>query len=537
MKRIMVFIAKSSLIVSFLFPAMTIVAPVYAQMQHFTTSGEQLTPHVPERSRHAGSGGTWGGGVLVIPANTSYMYDLSDGHYDTINIYGNFSFDPSKNTKLTVNTINVYPGATFTITTKKPYTTEIIFSGKVDVNNDPMQMGLGLVAYGGTVNIEGSPVVNAFGKVNLKKGARSMGLAPWSANADFTGDELMFSDTQEGLDASFWAYSHPDPKFRQAMSQGWDLVTVTDVKNGVIYFDKPLAFDHDSYVADITRNIIFRSDVSNPDNDRGHVMMVDNTKVSIKNAEFKDLGRTDAMVPISTTTNPLGRYALHMHHLTQPFVLEGNVVTGTPYEKDINGTIERAIAGSPKWGIVNHGSNGIIKGNIVVGAAGSGIVGEDGTEKGTVEGNLVIGTGRGTGGGDDGRFVSGKGLDLGYGGFGYWFKGPYLKIDGNIAAGYFKEGGYGFFFHPEYAVDPYVNAHGLASFDGNIADGIFGDAGLIMFYSSAAHTVSDFTSINRNVNGNGLDIEYTKKLTLLNSTLTGAGTKIHKNKETGEIVI
>ena len=75
--------------------------------------------------------------------------------------------------------------------------------------------------------------------------------------------------------------------------------------------------------------------------------------VDIRYALFKDLGRT-TYLPLNTTTNHIGRYPIHMHHLSGPlptpangyqFTLVGNAVDG--------GSVETKF----KWGIAVHGSH------------------------------------------------------------------------------------------------------------------------------------------------------------------------------------
>lgn len=71
--------------------------------------------------------------------------------------------------------------------------------------------------------------------------------------------------------------------------------------------------------------------------------------------------------------------------------------------------------GSPRNGFVAHNSRVQISNNVIVGADGSAIFLESGTETGVVENNFVVGTGGGTRGGDDGRFSSSNGTDMGAG--------------------------------------------------------------------------------------------------------------------------
>jgi hypothetical protein len=498
--------------------------------------------------------------IVLIPENVSVIYDMPPekaAHIKTLAIKGSLTFDTTKKTEFHVGTILMYSG-NFTINNHNRNTwTNIIFEG--DAPTDKEHFNLGFITLGGEVNVVGAEANPSFYKISVQKGASIVTLPstpPWRL-----GDEVFFSDSEEGTDASYWAYSHDDPKLRQAMPQEWEKCRIIAIVGNVITLDSPLQFTHNGYVADVTRNVGFKS--ATPD-ERAHIMFIGSTKVTFKNARIKDMGRTttdvvdDTVIDANGTVthdgkNDRARYALHLHHDRLPFIVSGNAIYGSEVKRNINGTTEHAVAGSPKWGIVNHDSFGDITNNIVIGAAGAGIVGEDGTETGTVAGNLVIGTGQGTGGGDDGRFAPMKGKDLAYGGFGYWFRGPFVNVTNNSAAGYFKVAGYGYFLHPDYSHSQLPDIVGMAAeykgkninvnsqgihFSGNTADGIFGDSAFVIFYSSVAHTINDFTALNRNTNGRGMDIRYTKSFTINDSSIAGQskGIALHSNQETKEII-
>lgn len=138
-------------------------------------------------------------------------------------------------------------------------------------------------------------------------------------------------------------------------------------------------------------------------------------------------------------TNQLARYALHTHHSMAECYFTGN-----------------AILYSPRNGIVPHNSRGHILDNVIVGADGTAIFLEDGTETGPVLRNYMIGTGGGSRGGDDGRFSTSSGLDMGHGGFGIWARGKLSLIQDNHAEGHFGRSPYAFFVHPNFLGDKRV---------------------------------------------------------------------------------
>lgn len=537
-------------------------APLFRAHEH---GSDWLPDYAAVATKTAPRSGLWSeiwganppqaGDTVLIPEHISVTYDAVSGvPLKAIANKGSFSFSSVKNTKLTVGTILQYKGS-FTLKNTNPaIKSEIVFSGTIDSKQDPAEFSLGLVAVGGEVTIEGAPRQSSFGKVSAAAGARALVLKD---SFDVrVGDELMIADTQGPIDASYWWFTFGDSKTMRALPQQWELMRVTSVVGNQVFIDKPLQYAHDGYAAVVTRNVEIKSDpakavagIIQPAN-RGHLIFIGQTKTSIKHIQIKDLGRTttadvddtrfgaDGSV-VHQGKNIRGRYALHFHHNKFPFVVEGAVVTGSSYTKQFDaGTVERAIAGSPRWGIVNHQSFGDIKKSVVIGAAGSGIVGEDGTETGTVDGNLVIGTGRGTGLDDDVRFVAPKGTDFAHGGFGYWFRGPFIEVKNNAAAGYFKQGAYGYFLHPLFSVSKLPNIEGmLAEFKGkdinvnsqgirfhdNTAEGVFGSAAFISFYSSAINSTNNFKALNNNTAGYGMEIRYNQQFDLNNSELKGVG--------------
>lgn len=252
--------------------------------------------------------------------------------------------------------------------------------------------------------------------------------------------------------------------------------------------DSPLAYSHSigCNAAYVTRSINL---VTTPaSTDRGHLLHTGTGKFEVRNARIENFGRT-TIAEINSTVmsatdlkfgtqetshlikrfdvshvgtnqigmfllicinclcekvpndyfNQLARYAVHAHHS----LVEGYIVGN-------------AIIQSPRDGCVAHDSRVYIVDNIIVGADGTGIFLEDGTETGPVLNNYIIGTGGGTRGGDDGRFSTQKGLDMAHGGFGIWARGKLALIQGNHVEGHFGFAAYAFFVHPNFISDKVV---------------------------------------------------------------------------------
>ena len=154
----------------------------------------------------------------------------------------------------------------------------------------------------------------------------------------------------------------------------WEELTVQAISadGRTVTLALPLVYDHLGardfnnvleflpHVGNLTRNVVVRSE--NPAGTRGHMMGIHMADVDIRYALFKDLGRT-TYLPLNPTTNHIGRYPIHMHHLSGPtatpangyqFTLAGNAVDG--------GSVETQF----KWGITVHGSHyGLIQDNVV----------------------------------------------------------------------------------------------------------------------------------------------------------------------------
>jgi hypothetical protein len=192
------------------------------------------------------------------------------------------------------------------------------------------------------------------------------------------------------------------------------------------------------HVANLSRTVVVRS--HNPGGTRGHVWITYRAEAVLRYVTFQDLGRTTTAT-LNTTTNKLGRYWLHLHHLwgaPRPmpsgmdapairawleahgwqFVVEGCVVAGT---------------GTPhKWGITLHDSHfGLVQDNVIYNVAGSAIQSEEGHESYNLfADNLMV---RISGLGEK-KVDSATSADIGKDGSGIWLRGPHNWIEGNVAA-------------------------------------------------------------------------------------------------------
>jgi hypothetical protein len=199
------------------------------------------------------------------------------------------------------------------------------------------------------------------------------------------GDRIFLPDTRQ-VPTDHWFNPsfalHVEERTIQSISADATVVTLS----------APLGFDHRGardadgtptvasgniallpHVGNLTRNVIVASE--NAQGTRGHTLYTHRSTVSIHYVQFQDLGRTRA-IPLDASTNHIGRYPLHIHHLLGPIN-----PSNAGYQFLIVGN---AINDSLKWPIAVHGSHyGHVRQNVVFGGAqltGAGIAVEDGTE-------------------------------------------------------------------------------------------------------------------------------------------------------------
>jgi hypothetical protein len=249
----------------------------------------------------------------------------------------------------------------------------------------------------------------------------------------------------------------PATRFRRNEASENELRTIAAIGGATITLNAPLTFNHAVSatmrlpIGNLTRSMRFKSENA-ATNRRGHVRFqlaeqdaTPRTTI-VRYVRCENLGRTDKAVVLTAEggSNMTGRYPLHCHHLR----------TGTPSQK----LIGNVVVGSPGWGIVNHSSNAEIEDNIVYDVVGAGFVSELGDEIGTFKRNLAVGmTGIADPNGsgklyerdrtyldtpDDDRIEAG---DFGFEGVGFWFQGPLVEVEGNVAAGCH---GPCYFYHP-----------------------------------------------------------------------------------------
>jgi hypothetical protein len=183
----------------------------------------------------------------------------------------------------------------------------------------------------------------------------------------------------------------------------------------------------------LDRNVTIRSE--NAAGTRGHVLFSGRADVDIRYARFSQLGRTDAFLNLDNTqmgddgpthlgTNQVGRYALHIHHVSGPVAGQGD---GYQFRL-IGNTVDHAR----RWGYAVHGTSfGLVRDNVAYQVQGAGFITEDGSE---IENDFIRNFALGMQGtGRDGKTGTKDG-DYARGGVGFWARRTGNNFEGNVAA-------------------------------------------------------------------------------------------------------
>lgn len=457
------------------------------------------------------SAGTWSpsgqpstADVVLIPVGYSVTMDANDSAtaIECIGIKGRLIWPRNATTAIKFSELIVYGEGMLDIgTTSSPVlgSTRLIMAGTLDtgtvspgpIGSDPEQFGVGVIGIG-TVRVHGvqraqtwyrltEEVTASETALNIEGGVCPTGWA--------SGDRLILPESRHhrtnllGGGNGTIGWEHLEELTYSSCSGG----TIT---TSAAAYDHPGARDMDGtlvkypHISNQTRNIVFES--ANPSGVRGHTMFTERANVDIRYAAFEDLGRTTFEVldctlrttgtlqgvansPACTVgtgavthvgTNHIGRYPLHVHHLTGPsspqsngyqFTLVGNAISD---------------AERKKWGIAIHGSHwGLVQWNTMYDIWGAQLATEDGSESyNVIEYNSAI---RGSGVCSDNETIitpeqncdgdtpePGQGwTSAGRDGVGFWFRGGKNYVRHNIAANFYERDVFSSYGFKHYARD------------------------------------------------------------------------------------
>ncbi len=399
----------------------------------------------------------WGGGSpptagarIHVPAGLAVVVDgRLAPEFESIRIDGMLRFAPHVDTRLMCDTIVSTHCGRFEVGTAgipigAGVNCEIVFAddGPIDTNFDSAQMGRGAVLHGKTVVHGGRKTNKVALATHPAAGASTLQLesAPvgWVA-----GDELIVTGTLANNPTSD------------------EIRTITAINGTAVTLDRALSLDHiaprpdlNVYVANATRNVVFRSENATVAR-RGHIMIMHTLEADINYARFYQLGRTDktrrlddvtfdfesgdqpgnegsAPIHFTTTagarTNIRGRYVIHLHRggtdpTTTPAVVRGCV----------------AFDG-PGWGFVSHSAHARFIDNVSYAIQGTGFYTEAGDEIGEMVGNIAIRSVNpafafDSEGGAIDPDLGFEQQEFGNDGDGYWLSGNLVAMRNNVSAG------------------------------------------------------------------------------------------------------
>jgi G8 domain len=330
--------------------------------------------------------------IVGIAHAVTYDSMIGDAAVIGIEAGGALRFSVSQSTALRVGTLLVLPGGILEVgTAAAPVPASmsariIIKDVPLNASADPDQYGTGLLSVDGEVSFHGAVKSPTFIRTTQEPRAGHSTLALERPAAGWrVGDRIFLPDTRQ-VPTDHWFNPGYQLYVEERTIQG------LSADGRTITLSAPLAFDHRGardadgtptvvagtvallpHVGNLTRNVVIGSE--NPSGTRGHTLFTSRSRVAIHYVQFQDLGRTRA-APLHSSSNHIGRYPLHIHHLWGPFN-----PTNTGYQFEIVGN---AINDSLKWPIAVHGSHyGLVRRNVVFGGpqlTGAGIAVEDGSE-------------------------------------------------------------------------------------------------------------------------------------------------------------
>lgn len=409
---------------------------------------------------------------VIISEGITVTYDgIADARLFTVRIDGNLTFATDEDSKMVVDTFVVDPrGSLIAGTADAPVlesvNIDIIIAnnGDIDVAWDPSLLSRGIISLG-KVEMHGQEKTTHL-KVSETPLAGDTFLTLSEAPDGWeVGDTIVLTGTH--YDGYKWDNDAREVRHYEPEDE---VLTITDIVDNVIHFDRPLEHDHDTpredlfaSVANYSRNISVETENADTAavHQRGHVMFMHSDDVDVRYVEFYELGRTDKSITalnsfeyetIASDSNVKGRYPFHFHRTgvddpENPGIAEGN-----------------AVFGSPGWGYVHHDSNAILHDNASYDTFGAGFVAETGNEIGVWSSNIAV-YAKGMSWDSPKNINDRDNFDMGKGGSGFYFQGRMVEAFENIAAS--TNSGFTYFHRGRYA-DPETGLDGNVQFDASL---------------------------------------------------------------------
>ncbi|WP_281991262.1 T9SS type A sorting domain-containing protein [Aquimarina aggregata] len=441
--------------------ALLYVLPFLGSAQFEKLIPNNTATHTAIKSGNWSNPGTWGAGqgvpglssIVIIPQGITINYDInSNAHIFAIRLDGKFEIDnPTSPIKLVVDSFmgSVSSNLKIIANSSSSSTVEVILKpfninqkkrgliGGANWNNNAKSHfkdgALVKDHFGASLPSDGPGVLGRYswdpkqatialmthGKVRIK-GKDKLDFSECSKNIAKGSNKINLKEKPIGWKAGDQVLLAGTSNREQS-----EIFKVRSISGNTVTIDKRTAFNHQgvrlsgtdyyTYTGNLTRNIVIRSahtDTQINHTRRGHVMFMFNGDVRVRNAQFKDLGRTDKSnmlddlkigVPQivnnggkkdirlpnfineketnpSLIENQRGRYALHFH----------KTLRGRNSQQLVSAT-GNVVWGSPGWGMVHHDSHAEFVDNVVLDIEGGAMVAESGSETGIWKHNFVTG--------------------------------------------------------------------------------------------------------------------------------------------------
>jgi G8 domain len=514
---------------------------------------------------------TWSGGTLPkagenlhVPQGKTLLVDVvSDTSLDTVRVDGVIKFATNNNVRIKLDTLVVTQTGTFEIgaennRVEQAKKVEIIIAqnGVINRSWDPTNISRGIILQGKT-RIYGAE----------KSAYHTLSIDPAAGSTQITLNSIPTGWAKGDIIAITAAKFRPKRNADLQFQTEDELRRIKAISGNSIILGAlidpdtlaPLGRNHipsiekmPVYVANLTRNVVFRSEGGNlvPANQRGHFVVMHNPDAVVKGAGFYFFGRTNKSIPLDDflldahgfrktdangnyipgpSNNPRGRYAVHFHHTgvaninATPVICSGN-----------------AVMFSPGWGFVNHTSHVIMENNASFDVYGSHFVSEDGNELGAFRKNIAIKSQ-----GLNATVKKGTGNhDGGHTGHGFWLESRNMVMEDNVISGVNNAGVIYFNRNPISDINLHIPAHNLLIANKNILKALptIGAAHIPITHEKNTTVVSSGFALvvvkaNNNQNHdarnmieslkgysvrNGVQIQYSNKYTLKDVELVAA---------------
>lgn len=383
------------------------------------------------------------GDTVCIQRNHRIHYNISPQSAQDLRsviVHGSLSFANRKSTQLRVHDLKIMKGGQLKIgqinaPLPSDITAEIVFVSMHthDPTSAHFKHQLGLFSMGGDIELFGRNI-DRIADLNAdlaRQASQISGTRGRAFIADIAtqrwnqGDEILL----------------PATKFERSTDLGNETRIISQLNARRLTFDRQLQFNHKRInrrpltLANLSSNIIIRSEVTDKIKERGHVMIMkpDNGgtcgRTEISGVRFESLGRTNKAVQTGPQNQNM-MYGLHFHQC------------GTSSARAPHLVQNSVLVDSPGWGFVNHGSEVNFIGNVAYDFTGAGFVAESGNERGEFIDNLAVG---GSGINSIEKYTYRRiylehknrieRADLAFHGDGFWISSPFVAVSSNRAIG------------------------------------------------------------------------------------------------------